>query len=326
MRQEKLGFGIIIRVFISLLPIIFELSIVATVMCAYNIVLSFVVFGPLTAIVSSLASVCIAMLLGGAVGSGGELAGLVLALQSIFAAFGCIWGLLYKRKFSLGLYLSSLGILLPQFIYIRYQANMLGVSVTQCIVPSTEEISNLLMPVQNSGIKLSTFEITEISNFVHYFVSLLVPSVFIIASLALAYVFMWCVTRQLRRLPLGIQHSFSTIRLPKTMIVVALLDVLLLAVAEPLNFNEFVTAVLNNMFVVMFLVCAFAGLSFIEYYLRKRLKFGFLRALIYVFAIIRLPIVLIAVSLIPCVDSFFNFRKINNINSVKEGAPVETEK
>lgn len=332
MRKERLNFGVVLRTIVSLLPMFFGVPTLSIITCSYNIAMSFMVFGPLTALTTSLCTVCFSMFIGAGVGAGGELTALVIGLQAVLSALGCIYGYLYKKKFSVGMYCVAAGILIPEYLYVQYQASSQGMSVVQAMVPSAEEMKYIVyqalsnLPEAELGVLAP--EINKVISLTHNFVSMLIPSVFIIVSLILAYLVMWAVSVQLRKLPVGIKHSFSRIKIPKTMTVVFLLVVFTLiisGISERLVIPEFATTVLLNMVVVLQILAMFSGISFIDYFLRKIVRFTAFRVIIYIGTIIVFPIVSIAYTIAGCIDSFADFRKLKPAESIEKGVPHETE-
>ncbi len=332
MRKERLNFGVVLRAIVSLLPMIFGVPTLAIITCSYNIAMSFMVFGPLTSFATSLCTVCFSMLIGAGVGPGGELTALVIGLQAVLSALGCIYGYLYKKKFSLGMYWATAGILIPEYLYAQFQASSRGLSVVEAMVPSAEEmkyiVNQTLSNLPEAELGVLAPEINKIISLTHNFVSMLIPSVFIIISLILAYLVMWSVSVQLRKLPVGMKHSFSTIKIPKTMTIVFLLVILILVLigaSEKLVLREVVTAVLFNMMIVLQMIAMFAGISLVDYFLRKIVRFTAFRVIIYVGAIVVFPIVSIAYTVAGCIDSFADFRKLKTAESIEKGVPHETE-
>lgn len=332
MRKERLNFGVVLRTIVSLLPMIFGVPTLSIITCSYNIAMSFMVFGPLTAFATSLCTVCFSMFIGAGVGPGGELTALVIGLQAVLSALGCIYGYLYKKKFSLGMYWASAGILIPEYFYVQYQASTRGLSVVQAMVPSAEEMNYIVyqalsnLPEAELGVLAP--EINKIIRLTHNFVSMLIPSVFIIISLILAYLVMWTVSVQLRKLPVGMNHSFSRIKISKTMSIVFLLIIFILVLAgvsEKLVIPASVTSVLLNMMLVFQTFAMFSGISFIDYFLRKIVRFTAFRVIIYVATIVIFPIVSIIYTIAGCIDSFADFRKLKPAESIEKGVPHETE-
>jgi len=332
MRKERLNFSVVLRTMVSLLPMIFGFPTLAIITCSYNIAMSFIVFGPLTAFLTSLCTVCFSMFIGAGIGAGGELTALVIGLQAVLSALGCIYGYLYKKKFSVGMYWATAGILIPEYLYVQYQASSRGLSVVQAMVPSAEEMKYIvyqaLSNLPEAELGALEPEINKITNIIHNFVSMLIPSLFIIISLILAYLVIWSVSVQLRKLPVVMNHSFSRIKIPKTMTTVFLLVILILmltGVSKILVIPAYVSTVLLNMMLVLQALVMFSGISFIDYFLRKIVRIKAFRVIIYVGTIITFPIVSIAYTIAGCIDSFADFRKLNPSESIEKGVPHETE-
>lgn len=332
MRKERLNFGVVLRTIVSLLPMIFGVPTLSIITCSYNITMSFMVFGPLTAFATSLCTICFAMFIGAGVGAGGELTALVIGLQAVLSALGCIYGYLYKKKFSLGMYCASAGILIPEFLYVQYQASSRGLSVVQAMVPSIDEmkyvVNQTLSNLPEAELGVLAPEINKVISLTHNFISMLIPSVFIIISLLLAYLVMWAVSVQLRKLPVGMNHSFSKIKIPKTMTLVFLLVICILVfsgVLKEFALPETVTVVFLNMVIVMQMLIMFAGISFVDYFSRKIVKFTVFRVIIYVGTIVVFPVVSIVYTIAGCIDSFVDFRKLKPAESIEKGVPHETE-
>ncbi len=329
MRKERLNFGVVLRTILSLLPMIFGVPTLSIITCSYNIAMSFMVLGPLNAVATSLCTVCFSMFIGGGAGAGGELTALVIGLQAVLSALGCIYGYLYKKKFSLGMYCATAGILIPEYFYVQYQASSRGMSVVQAMVPPAEEmkyiVNQTLSNLPEAELAVLSTEINKVISLIHNLVSMLIPSVFIIISVILAYLVMWAVSVQLRKLPIGMNHSFSKIKISKAMSIVFLSVVFILMLSGKFVLPETVTAVLLNMMIVLQMFAMFAGISFVDYFLRKIVKSTAFRALIYIGTIVFLPITCIAYTIAGCVDSFADFRKLKPAESMEKGVPHETE-
>ncbi len=322
MREEKLNFGIIIRVFVSLLPILFGMPTLAIILCSYNLAMSFMVFGPLTALVSSLCSICISMFLGGSYGPKAELSGLVWALQAILCSGGAIYGFIRKRKFALGLSYATIGFLTPQFIYLQYSAHLEGVTIAQTLVPSVEELKSLaegffanIQPNIDSSIFDRVLTIT------HSVTTMLIPSTLIVSSMVIAYIVLWAISVQMRKLPIGIVHSFSHIKVSRLTVVFLTISIIFVTVGLAWS-DKMILTVALNMLVVLSSMCFFAGMSLIDYFARKFIPFTFLRIILH--AIISLNVFFIYI-IAAFVDSFANFRKLPVIYK-KRGEANEAEK
>ena len=322
MRKEKLNFGIVIRVFVSLLPILFGMPTLAIISCAYNLAMSFMVFGPLTALVSSLCSICISMFLSGSYGPAAELSGLVWALQAILCSGGAIYGFLRKRKFSLGLSYATIGFLAPQFIYLQYSAHKEGITIAQALVPSMEELKSLAAGfVANTQPHIDSSVVDRILNITHTVATMLIPSTLIVTSMVMSYIVLWAISAQMRKLPVGLVHSFSHIKVSRLTVLFATLSVVFIAVGL-ITSDKMILAVALNMLVVLCAMCFFAGMSLVDFFARKFIPFTFIRLILH--AIISLNAFFVYI-IIAFVDSFANFRKLpviykkrGEVNEAKE--------
>lgn len=329
MREDKLSFGLIIRIFVSLLPILFGMPTVATIICAYNIAMTFIAVGPLATTVSSLCAVAAAMFLSSSFGVEGELAGLVLGLQAVFCACGCIIGIFKKKDFYYGLILGSAGMLIPQLIYANSAAHSRGMSLADMIVPKTEEFREIVsqsfatLPQEmNELMTLSGITVDSISQLMRSLTVMIIPSVLIISSMVTAYVVIWAVTAPLRKMHGERIHSFSKIKLSRICTVLSLaLTAFLLYFMR--GGNTVIITIALNMLIVILAMAFFSGISLMDFYLRKVLPIKLLRAVVHV---------LIAMNFFPVyiltafIDSFANFRKLPKNNDKKGGVDYETKK
>lgn len=328
MREDKLGFGILIRIFVSLLPILFGMPSVAMIICAYTIAMTFLTAGPKATIVSSLTAVAASMFLSSFFGAAGEHFGLSLGLQAVLCATGCIVGLFKKRDFYKGLVLSTFGILLVQLIYARYTAHADGISLAQMMVPTAEEFKILMSQTfatlpQNANEILAQSGITvdSVATVLRNFTIMIIPSAFIISSMIFAYIVMWSVTVPIRKYPNERIHSFSKIRLSRicSVLTVAIVVGLIYTAGS----NLIASSVLINMLIVLMTLAFFSGVSFLDFYLRKAIAFRFLRVMIHIIIATNFfPIYL----LVAFVDSFANFRKLPKTTEIKGGEDFETKK
>ncbi len=335
MRQEKLGFGLIIRMLISLIPILFGMPMVAVILCAYNLVMSYVVFGPITCTVSSLCAMGISMLLYGfSFGDSAQMTGLFMALISILCAVGCMQCIRRKVEFFKGVWIASLCALVPLYIWLDYISAQAGMSVSAYFASTAGELFKMAVniaaeqiPAEMNSVMAS---LNEVAEYTAKLAGILVPAVVIVLSVFIGYATMWAVNAQLRRTGYPIRHKFSHIRVPLPMILMLILAIVL----AYLDLNETVSAVALNIGVITAVFCLAAGISFIEYYLQKSNIRTFLRVLIHLF-IINASLGMAAASplfnaytgyiALACADAVFNFRKIG-ANAGKGGDDNETEK
>ena len=330
MREDKLSFAIIIRVLFSLLPILFGMPTVATIVCAYNIAMTFLAVGPLATTVSSLFAVAGAMFICSTVGVGGEVTGLVIGIQAVLAAVGCIIGLFKKRDFYKGLFLATGGILLPQIIYENSVAHSNGMRLADMLVPSIEDFNSIVaqtfetFPAEFiSAAEQVGVTVEMVSQLSRNLMIMIIPSVIIVSSLAVAYILMWAVASPLRRMTNNQKiHSFSRIKIPCGFTIVSILaTIYLLFFAN--SANSMVVTILLNMLIVISAIALLAGVSFADYYFRKALPFALPRIIIHVLVIINFfPAYILAAM----IDSFANFRKLSTKTDETGGGDYETKK
>lgn len=335
MRQEKLGFGIIVRMLISLIPILFGMPMAAVILCAYNLVMSYIVFGPITCTVSALSATLISMLLYGfSFGDGAQTTGLCMALISILCAVGCMQCIRRRVEFFRGVWIASLCALVPLYIWLNYISAQAGMSVSAYFVFTTGELFRMAVSIAAEQVPsemnavLASFE--AVAEHAAYLAGVLVPAVVIILSVLIGYITMWAVNAQLQRTGYPIRHKFSQIRIPLPMVLMLILSIVL----AYMGINETVSTLALNTGVITVVFCMAAGMSFVEYYLQKARLKTFVRVLIHFF-IINASLGMSAASpffnaytvyvVLACLDAVFNFRKIGR-NQGKGGDNNETEK
>lgn len=328
MSKEKLNFGIIIRVFVSLLPILFGMPTLATIFCAYNIAMSFIIFGPLTAFVSSLCSIGISMFLASSYGPAEELSGLVWGIQAILCGAGCIYGIFSIKDFYYGLGVSTLGIVIPQIIYTQHRAHSDGMTVVQMLVPKTENIKLIINDTigslqleEQKALQINDILVDKMAATVENITTMLIPSALIIVAMVIAYVVMWAVSVQLRRLPFGGGHSFSHIKVTRTCVLI--IPILLLLVISGIGIsNSLIIMVSLNMIIVLLSMCFFAGISLVDFYIRRFIPFMPVRVILHALvALNAFPVYILAAF----ADSFANFRKLPVAVNKKGGEAHETK-
>jgi len=326
MRENKLNLGLIIRIFVSLLPILFGMPTVATILCAYNIAMTFIAFGPLPTVVSSLSAVAAAMLLASSYGVEGELSGLVLGLQAVLCALGCIVGLFMRKDFYYGLALATSGMLIPQLVYANFTAHVNGMSLADMLVPPKEEITKMIsqfIEFPQYMQEASPFTPEHISELIRNTTVMIIPSALIVSSMVLAYIVMWSVAAPLRRMPNHQKiHSFSHIKLPRICTVITLLLIVVLLYGFG-GKNAVVSTVALNMLIILSTMALFAGIALADFFLRKAIPIKFLRIIIHIIIAFNFfPIYILAAF----VDSFANFRKLPKETDKKGGEDYETKK
>lgn len=326
MRHERVNFGLFLRIGISLLPIIFGMPSFAMVFCAYNIAVSFLLSGPLTCIISALASVCISMFFFGSFGEGAKIQGLFLSLEAILCAAACIYSVVTQKKFFYGVWMAALGFLVPSFMSLRYEATAAGVSVAQYLtdVPIALMKEQMQMLFSQNSVELDFSIVEQIFSKLHSIIIAVIPSVLVISSVIIGYVVMWLVCLHHRKMPFGITSSFAHIKIPRTMVGVLLISLVLIFA----NISEAVSHISMNVFLILTGLCFFAGMSILDYYVRGLIKNGVFRLIIHILILLSSSTVTMispfinvftVYAIAAVIDAFANFRKIGrDDNYVKE--------
>lgn len=313
MNKEKINIGIVLRMATSLIPLFLGMPTIATILCAYNIAMTFVVNGPVSSIFSGLGAVIISAIFGGFLMQGGELYGLVIGIEAVLCASAVIYAVVKNIGFFRGVWLASAGHLIPSFIYTYALANKNGESVVDYMI--SEPIKMLVEGVKPALEETGVAVFDEIIDIVQKVTSMIVPSVFIISSVFVGYIIMWAFNAALRRAPIGYDHSFATLKMPKTAVIV-----MVIAFIANLFVNTNLEYVFVNVLVVLGGLCFFSGLSFVEYLLRKKFKNGFGRIIIHfvIYAIVSSLIPFIPYILLGVIDAFADFRKLGKKQKVGE--------
>lgn len=325
MRQERLNIGLFFRIGISLLPIIFGMPTVAMVFCAYNIAISFILCGPLTSVVSALSSVCISMFFFGIYGEGAKVQGLFVSLEAVLCAAACVYALIFRRNFFLGVWLAAAGFLVPSFASLRCEAAKMGLSVARYLtdmpVAIMKEQFNMFISQNKIQIDAGLFE--KLIDTVHNLTIAIIPSMLVITSIIIGYVIMWLVSLHERRFRGGISKSFSHIRMTKSMLVFIAAAILVCV----FNIHKSATYVAMNIFLIMAGIGFFAGLSIVDFYLRRIVKSSVLRVILHLAIIMSSSMfaafsqylnIFIVYALVGAVDVFADFRKLRIKDEKKE--------
>lgn len=311
MKEEKLNFSIILRIGLSLSPILFNLPFPAMLWCSFNIAMSYVAYGPLTSVVSSLSAVCIAMFFCGMFGGGAMIYGLYLALEAILCAGACIYTVAKRKDFYTGLWLGTVGHLVPSVLGLKVQASEAGKSIVNYMADGSIESmrAQLEQITSDPRLQLEPEIINKLMEKLHAVTVAIIPSILIMASVLVSYIVMWGAFARLRRMPGCVEHSFSLMKIPRTMVLVSITAL----VVYILDIDGTVSSVALNVFVVMLYLTCFAGLSMVDFYLRRGIRFTPLRLLIYFGAFMFMSyFVVFGLIGTGIVDSFFDFRKIRD--------------
>lgn len=328
MREEKIRFDIIWKILLSLLPILLGMPTLAAVLLAYHIAMSFLFLGPLTSLVASLSGVCISMLFCGAFGEGAKAQGLFLGIEAVACAAACVYTVIKKKGFYSGVWTASLAYLCVSFAQLSSLAFSAGMSVAEYLTSAPIELFRMQISLVGESEALS-YNLENLIAVLEKVMQMVVPSVLVISSVLVGYAVMWLITVNLRKIPGGIAHSFATIKLPRTAVLL-FLPLIVLFCLFPKGDAAYVFV---NVLLVLTAGAFFAGLSLVDFYLRKVVKNTFLRILIHIFVIMCggmlsgiSPFVntFTLYAVIAAADSFADFRKIGKKH--KGGDKNEAEK
>ncbi len=330
MKQERINFSIILRIALSLVPIFLGMPTIAVVLCAYNIAMTVVLIGPVTTFISSLCAVCFSMFFGRFIAQGGELGGLYIALESVLTGL-CAGIIIVKREsFYKGVWLSSAAYLFVSYANVMQESHNAGMSVTEYLTDAPFQNMSVQISAMLGEMNLDETVILKIIEAVKIATITIIPSMLIISSVVIGYTVMWFVKNSLNKLPLKekIDHSFSRLRMPKTMVIIMILSLVLSFVIK----NEKIGFVLINVFAVLASLGFFSGMSVVDFYLRKKIKnipgrlcvhlaIYFLSA--FIAGIIPFANIFIVYILIGATDAFINIRRIKK--NTEENSHQEEE-
>lgn len=315
MREEKIRFSIIWKIIMSLLPILFGMPTLAMVLCSYNIVMSFLFMGPLTMVVASLSGVGLSMFFCSSFGEGALLSGLFLGLEAVLCAIACIYTVVQKKGFYPGVFSSSLMFLLVSFTELMKQSQTAGMSAAEYLTSVPIELSRMqLASFSESGVNIPAETIEKLLSQLRELTVMIVPSVLVISSLAVGYAIMWLVVSNLRRIPGGMKHSFSEIRLPKITALIIVLAFILFV----MNPKGSLSYVFLNVLIILLALYVFSGISILDFYMRRFIKNTFLRIIIHVFLIVSTAVFMgvspylnlfVVYVLLALIDSFVKLRR-----------------
>jgi len=282
MKEERINFGVILRIALSLLPVLFGMTFPSMVLCSYHIVLSFLIFGPTTCVIGSLSTIGLSMMFCGMFGAAGELQGFYLGLQAVLCAAGCIYAIMGKRGFFTGAWLAAAGFLIPSYINMYTMAHSEGKSLAVFLTEIPIEMSKMQFDAMAQQTNIDMSVLSALMEKLFEFMTMIIPSILIVTSIAVGYIVMWVVCSSMRRPPFSdsqyaIKHSFGEITVPKTVSILAVITFVLTIVVK----NEAVAYVLANAAVVFGSLCFFGGMSVVDFYMRRIVHSMFLRLTIH---------------------------------------------
>lgn len=320
LNNEKIQFGTILRIMLSLLPLLFGMPSVAMVLCAYNISMTFLMLGPANAILGGLSSFLFSMLFYATVG-GEETQGLFLGLQAVLCAAACVYVTANKQDFFQGVYLAAAAYLLVS----AADLSMLSAKAGQSIAQYLTEAPFALMKEQLAELTENTIDSVEIVNklltYAEHTIRLLIPSILVVSSVIVGYCVMWCVTAALRKTPISTGHSFAKLKMPRSAAIALPTALVMYFFTKNTDFGY----LFINIFVILAALFFFCAVALVDFYLRKVVKATFARVLIHflIYSVFSLLVsinpfinIFIVYVLSACVDSFVDFRHIRKERAV----------
>lgn len=282
MKQERINFGVILRIALSLLPVLFGMTFPSMVLCSYHIVLSLLIFGPTTCVIGSLSTIGLSMVACGIFGAEGEIQGLYLGLQSVLCALGCIYAIIGRRGFFTGVWMAATGYFIPSYINIYTMAHSEGKSLAVFLTEMPVEMAKMQINMIAESANIDVSIINTAMEKLFELMTMIVPSILIVTSIAVGYIVMWVVCSPMRKPPfseskIAIQHSFGEIKAPKPVSVLFILALVLMFLVK----NETVVYVLANSAVILGSLCFFGGMSVVDFYMRRIIHGTVMRLIIH---------------------------------------------
>ncbi|MGN1098658.1 MAG: DUF2232 domain-containing protein [Clostridia bacterium] len=313
MNENNFNLVIIIRLFVSLLPLLFGFPLLAFCLCAYNCAMVIITMGPIYGCFMELISAVLAVVMCSSAGYGYAYGGF-FALEIVLASGLCAFCGLTKRPFSVGLLLTSAGYGVGQLLSLKYMADEAGMSiaenaVSQFINPMNEAFDT--MTVQGGA--ESAEELNRILELAGSIMKNCVPAFVIIGAIAAGYAVMWQTSKSLRLTPLNNGHSFAQIRIGIPEVIFGAAMLVLLFVPD----KRAGVVGINGLLVFLFMAFC-AGLSLVDFLMRRKIKGTFARTMIHgaifigallVGAVIPFFNIFVIYALAGIVDCFASFRK-----------------
>ena len=274
--------------------------------------------------------VCFSMFFGRFIAQGGELAGLYIALEAVLTGL-CAGIIIVKREsFYKGVWFSSAAYLIVSYANVMHDSHNMGMSVAEYLTDAPFQNMSMQISAMLGEMNIDETVILKIIEAVKIATITIIPSVLIIGSVLIGYSVMWFVKNSLNKLPLKekIDHSFSRLRMPKTMVVIMILSLVLSFVIK----NEKIGFVLINVFAVLVSLGFFSGMSVVDFYLRKKIEniparfcahlaIYFLSA--FIAGVIPFANIFIVYILLGAIDAFINIRRIKK--NIEENPQNEEE-
>ncbi|MCH5187083.1 MAG: DUF2232 domain-containing protein [Oscillospiraceae bacterium] len=291
-----------LRPIMFMIPLLFGAPFISLCLCAFNAAMTIIGSGPFYGALTEGVTAALAVMICSSMGLGihyGVLYALAIAAVSVTAAI-CV---MMRRPFWLGFLLCSLVLGLVTMTGLHQSAARDGMTIAEKLFRGGSDILALLSDTTDSSVYQEYLQLLDS-------MTELVPAFAALISMAGGYSVMWLVSRVLRPTPLNNGHSFSNIRISAPTVIYCIIMALALAAPVPL-----IRIAAKNMLTVFIFIFFVAGMSFVEFLLRRKVKKFNIRLLIHsalliclIVPLINLYVILIYI-LIGLTDCFASFRE-----------------
>ncbi len=321
MNERNFGTFIMLRLFMSLLPLFFGWPLLAFCLCAQTVVITVIASGPWIGSAVCAVTACAAAAVSALCGFGWTYGGF-LALKIILAAVLCATAVIARRSFSVGLMGGAVSYGIGEMLNISSAAGKAGLSGAEYISSSLVQPMLDALYAQAGAADESLNGIRTLLETVGGIVKTCAPAALAVESAAAGYILMWLVSKALRKSPLDNGHSFAEIRISPAAVIFG--AVMLVMVFVP---NEAARVIGTNGFLVFVALAACAGLSLTDFFLRQKVEPVLPRILIHCVIIffgmvisVFMPVlnIFLLYALIGMADSFASIRKRVNLGNEEQ--------
>lgn len=291
-----------LRPIMFMIPLLFGAPFISLCLCAFNAAMTIIGSGPFYGALTEGVTAALAIMICSSMGLGihyGVLYALAIIAVSVTAAI-CV---MTRRSFWLGFLLCSLVLGLVTMIGLYQSAARDGMTIAEKLVRGGSEILASLPDAADSPVYQEYLRVLNK-------VTELVPAFAAIISMTGGYTVMWLVSRVLRPTPLNNGHSFSNIRISIPTVIYSIIMALALPMPVPL-----IRIAAKNMLTVLIFIFFAAGMSLVEFLLRRKIKKLNIRLLIHsalliclIVPMLNLYVILIYI-LMGLTDCFASFRE-----------------
>lgn len=302
MKNNNNYFIFALRPIMFMIPLLFGAPYISLCLCAFNAAMTIIGSGPFYGALTEGITAAVAFMICHAMGFGtgyGALYALAIVAVSVAAAI-CV---MMRRPFWLGFLLCSLILGLITMIGLHQSAARDGMTIAEKLLRGGSDIIALLPDTTDSSVYQEYLQLLSR-------MTELVPAFAALLSMVGGYSVMWMVSRVLRPTPLNNGHSFSNIRVGVPAVLYCVIMAAALAAPLPM-----IRIAAKNMLIVFIFIFFTAGMSLVEFLLRRKIKNFNIRVLIHCALLICLIVPLLNLYLIliyilmGLTDCFVSFRE-----------------